>query len=115
LARPGEFAFADTAPEPIVNGFRSVLVGPQHPYLARGLPMDFPGVNFGQSDLFSFQARAFLEQIAGIAGLPPCPSFDDGVRNLELLAAVTASAKAGGAAMAIEARAGVPEQRGKHP
>ena len=36
----------------------------------RGLPMDFPGVGYGQNDLFTFQARAFLEQVAGVEGLP---------------------------------------------
>ena len=35
--------------------------------------MDFPGVGHGQNDFFVFQARAFLEQVAGLDRLPPCP------------------------------------------
>jgi predicted dehydrogenase len=63
--------------------------------------MDFPGVGYGQNDLFVFQARAFLEQVAGVDGLPPMPSFADGLRNLRLLAAVTKSARSGGAEVEI--------------
>jgi hypothetical protein len=37
-----------------------------------------------------------LEQVAGLDGLPRVPSFEDGLRNLRLLAAVTESAKANG-------------------
>jgi predicted dehydrogenase len=56
-----------------------------------------------QNDLFAFQARAFLEQVAGIERLPPCPSFEDGLRNLRLLEAVVASATAGGAEVEVAA------------
>jgi hypothetical protein len=70
LARAGEFGFADPAPSGPTQGYRQVLVGPAHPYLTRGMPMDFPGVGYGQNDLFSFQARAFLEQVAGLDRLP---------------------------------------------
>jgi predicted dehydrogenase len=96
LARAGEFGFVDGTPDRVTQGYRQVLVGPAHPYLTGGLPMDFPGVGYGQNDLFAFQARAFLEQVAGIEGLPPCPSFEEGLRNVRLLEAVVASAKAGG-------------------
>ena len=63
--------------------------------------MDFPSVGFGQNDLFVFQARAFLEQVAGVGKLPPVPSFAHGLRNLRLLAAVTESARTGGAEVAV--------------
>jgi predicted dehydrogenase len=96
LARAGEFGFVDGTARGATQGYRQVLVGPAHPYLTGGLPMDFPGVGYGQNDLFAFQARAFLEQVAGVEGLPPCPSFEEGLRNLRLLEAVVASAKAGG-------------------
>jgi len=101
LDRPAEFSIADRAPARTVNGYRQVLVGPDHPYLAGGLPMDFPGVGHGQNDFFVYQARAFLEQVAGIEGVPPCPSLAEGLHNLRLLAAVTESAQAGGAALAV--------------
>ena len=65
LNRPGEFTFADQGAGAETNGYRQVLLGPQHPDLARGLPMDFPSVGYGQNDLFAWQARAFLDQVAG--------------------------------------------------
>jgi hypothetical protein len=49
--------------------------------------MDFPSVGHGQSDFFTFQARAFLDEIAGRDGLP------------RVLEAVTAAAQANGQAV----------------
>jgi predicted dehydrogenase len=63
--------------------------------------MDFPGVGYGQNDLFVFQARAFLEQVAGLDRLPRVPSFEHGLHNLQLLAAITESAAGGGADVKI--------------
>jgi predicted dehydrogenase len=86
------------------NGFRQVVLGPDHPYLAGGLAMDAPGVGFGQNDAFAYQARAFLEEVAGVpAGesLPRNASFAEGVHNMEILAAVAASARAGGTYVAL--------------
>ena len=102
LARAGEFGFIDGAPAGPTQGFRQVLVGPGHPYLTGGIPMDFPGVGYGQNDLFTFQARAFLEQVAGLQGLPRLASFSEGLHNIRLLDAVVASAKAGGADVTID-------------
>jgi predicted dehydrogenase len=101
LARAGEFGFIDGAPAGPTQGYRQVLVGPDHPYLTGGLPMDFPGVGYGQNDLFTFQARAFLEQVAGVEGLPRLASFEEGLHNIRLLDAVVASAKAGGADVTV--------------
>ncbi|MCW2131546.1 Gfo/Idh/MocA family protein [Arthrobacter sp. VKM Ac-2550] len=81
------------------NGYRQVILGPEHPYLAGGLAMDAPSVGFGQNDAFGYQARAFLEEVAGIdeaSSLPRCATFDEGVHNMELLAAVSESALNGG-------------------
>ncbi len=100
-ARPAEFGFVDGSAASAVRGYRQVLVGPEHPYLRGGLPMDFPSVGLGQNDLFAFQARAFLEQVAGVGTLPPVPSFAHGLRNLRLLAAVTECAQQGGAEVAV--------------
>ena len=102
LARAGEFGFIDGAPAGPTQGFRQVLVGPGHPYLTGGIPMDFPGVGYGQNDLFTFQARAFLEQVVGLEGLPRLASFSEGLHNIRLLDAVVASAKAGGADVTID-------------
>jgi predicted dehydrogenase len=102
LARAGEFGLVDATPAGPTQGYRQVLVGPAHPYLTRGLPMDFPGVGYGQNDLFTFQARAFLEQVAGVQGLPRLASFSEGLHNMRLLDAVVASAKAGGAEVVVD-------------
>jgi predicted dehydrogenase len=104
LERAAEFAVADGSASPGTAGYRNVLVGPAHPYVAGGLPMDFPSVGHGQNDFFSYQARAFLDQIAGIDRLPPCPTLADGQHNLQVLEAVTTSAAAG-------TSAGVPTPR----
>ncbi|MFG1815395.1 Gfo/Idh/MocA family protein [Kribbella sp. NPDC049174] len=101
LNRPGEFAFADHGPDGKTNGFRSVLIGPQHPGIDKGIPMDFPSVGHGQNELFAWQARAFLDQVAGIGKLPPVPSLADGLHNLEILAAVTQSALNHGQAVSL--------------
>jgi predicted dehydrogenase len=101
LARASEFGFVDAQAPQATSGYRQVLIGPNHPYIAGGLPMDFPGVGHGQNDLFAFQARAFLGQVAGVEGIPACPSFEDGLHNLRLLQAVVASAEAGGAAVSV--------------
>jgi predicted dehydrogenase len=102
LDRPAEFTIADRTPAGPVNGYRQVLIGPDHPYLAGGLPMDFPSVGHGQNDFFVYQARAFLEQVAGIDGLPPCPSLAEGLHNLRVLEAVTAAAHADGKAVPVD-------------
>ncbi|GAA4727924.1 Gfo/Idh/MocA family protein [Phytohabitans rumicis] len=101
LGRAGEFSYVDRAVRDGTSGYRTVPVGPGHPYVTGGFPMDFPGVGYGQNDLFVFQARAFLEQVAGLDRLPPVPSFAHGLRNLRVLQAITESADAGGAEVKV--------------
>ena len=101
LSRPGEFTVADFTGGGATNGFRTVLVGPQHPGIERGLPMDFPSVGHGQNDLFTWQARAFLDQVAGLGKLEPLPSLAEGLHNMQVLDAVTRSALDGGRAVEI--------------
>jgi len=91
LTRPAEFSIIDNGPAVEVNGARQVFIGPWHPYIARGLPMDFPTVGHGQNDFFVFQARAFLDQIAGVEVLPPCPDMAHGLHNLRVLEAVVSA------------------------
>jgi predicted dehydrogenase len=111
--RPAEVGLHLDSDAPGQGGFRQVFLGPDHPYLSRGLPMDATGVGFGQNEGFVFQARAFLEEVAGITGdgaLPPCATFDEGVHNMELLAAVAQSAARNGAAVAVPAATGATER-----
>ncbi len=91
----GEFTVSTVGPRPAVNGPRRVLVGPDHPYVRDGLPMVAGAVGYGTGDMFAYQARAFLDQICGIAGLPPCAHFSAGLHGIAVLDAV-ASARAGG-------------------
>ena len=80
---------------PGTNGYRTVNLGADHPYVAGGMPIDVSGVGFGQNEGFACQARAFLEEVAGIPeeeSLPRNASFDEGVHNMEILAAVARSA-----------------------
>ncbi len=101
MDRPAEFSVTRRLRGDGLDGYNQVLAGPAHPYVRGGLPMDFPGVSFGVGDLFGFQARAFLEQVAGIDGLPPVATFDDGLRDLTIVDAVTRSAAADGAAVDV--------------
>lgn len=93
--RPSQVRLFLNGDDPSRNGYRTVNLGSGHPYLAGGMPMDVSGVGFGQNEGFVFQARAFLEEVAGIdpaGALPRNASFDDGVHNMEILAAVATSA-----------------------
>jgi predicted dehydrogenase len=88
LNRPAEFSIVDDGPAQESNGARTVSIGPWHPYIARGLPMDFPTVGHGQNDFFIYQARAFLDQIGGLDRLPACPDMAHGLHNMRVLDAV---------------------------
>lgn len=102
--RPAEIELFLSQGPSAQNGYRQVILGPEHPYLASGLAMDAPSVGFGQNDAFAYQARAFLDEVAGVdetSALPPCATFDEGVHNMELLAAVTESALADGKQVAL--------------
>ena len=92
LTRPGEFHIIDDGPATSSNGDRTVFIGPWHPYVAQGQPMDFPTVGHGQNDFFVFQARALLDQVAGVTKLPPCPDMAYGLHNMRVLEAVVAAA-----------------------
>jgi len=102
MDRPAEFSVIRKLRGDGYDGYNKVPVGPAHPYLKGGVPMDFPGVSYGVGDLFGFQARAFLEQVAGIeGGLPPVASFADGVRDLTIIDAVIRSAAQDGATVDV--------------
>ena len=71
LHRAGEFQISADDVRSELGGSRRVLIGPDHPYIRGGLPMDAGGVGHGVADLFNYQTRAFLDQIAGIGDLRP--------------------------------------------
>ncbi len=107
LERAGEFGLVLNSDPSGYRGFRRVVIGPDAPYFAGGLAMDAQGVGVGQNEGFDYQARAFLEEVAGLdeaESLPRCATFDEGVHNLEVLAAVTESAARGGAGVTVPAQ-----------
>src|SRR5207248_1766302 len=57
-------------------------------------------VGHGQNDFFTFQARAFLDEIAGLDRLPRCPRLAEGLHNLRVLHAVVAAAQGEGQVVA---------------
>lgn len=86
------------------NGFRTVILGPGHPYVGEGFPMAAPGIGFGQNDGFVFQARAFLEEVMGLAETESWPrnaTFDDGVHNMRLISAIAECAADNGREVTI--------------
>lgn len=102
--RPGQFELF--LPEQDDPGYRTVTLGPAHPYWRGGLAMDAPGVGVGQNDGFVFQARAFLEEVAGIPAeksLPRNASFAEGLHNMLLIDAVARSAGSGGSVVTVPA------------
>jgi predicted dehydrogenase len=102
--RPAEYLVDDRQPDPRTRGARQVLAGPQLPYVAGGYPMQAPGVGGGNAELFVYQCRAFLDQVAGTPDpLPPNATFADGLHTMELLSAVVRSARSGGATVTVPA------------
>ncbi len=102
--RNGEFQLMLNEGPHSQRGFRTVLIGPDHPYIAGGLPVDGHGVNVGQNDQFFFQNRAFLQEVAGLpetAALPYCPNFEDGLHNMQIMNTVVESFKQHGASASV--------------
>jgi predicted dehydrogenase len=103
-SRNGEFELLLNSDPYAQRGFRTVQVGPGHPYIAGGLAVDAPGVGVGQNDQFFFQNRAFLQEVAGLkesAALPFCATFEDGLHNMEIIESVIESGKANGASVVV--------------
>ncbi|MFD3448674.1 Gfo/Idh/MocA family protein [Microbacteriaceae bacterium 4G12] len=103
---PGELQVYLAGDDHASAGYRTVILGPDHPYWKGGLAMDAQGVGIGQNDGFVFQARAFLEEVAGIpadASLPRNAGFDEGLHNMLILDAVARSAASGGSAIDVPA------------
>jgi predicted dehydrogenase len=92
VSRPVEFEIASSGVPGQVNGFRRVIVGVEHPYIAGGLAMDATGIGTGHNDSFVYQARAFLDEVAGRDELPRNASFADGLHALLLEEAVVRTA-----------------------
>jgi len=100
--RPAEYLFDDAQPDARTRGARQIIAGPQLPYFAGGVPMEAPGVGASNADNFTYQARAFLDQVAGVAEpLPACATFAEGLRTMEIIRAIVESSQADGAAVQV--------------
>jgi predicted dehydrogenase len=96
--RPAEYLLDDSQPEARTRGARQVIVGPQMPYFRGGYPMEAPGVGIGNQEAFTYQCRAFLDQVAGTPdALPANASFVDALHTMEIIQAVVRSSGAAGA------------------
>ncbi len=92
VTRAGEFQIATGDVPDDTAGFRRVIVGVEHPYISGGLAMDATGIGTGHNDSFVYQARAFLDEIAGRDEIPHNAPFADGLHNLQIKEAVVAAA-----------------------
>jgi predicted dehydrogenase len=102
--RPAEYLFDDAQPEARTRGARQVIVGPQAPYFSGGYPMEAAGVGIGNQEAFTYQCRAFLDQVAGTPDpLPANASFTDALHTMEVIQAVVASSRSGGAPVEVAA------------
>ena len=64
--------------------------------------MQAPGVGGGNAEMFTYQCRAFLDQITGTPDpLPANASFADALHTMEIIQAVVQSAQAGGASVPV--------------
>ncbi len=90
LEKLNELQFLDGSVPAARQGFsRIVVTEPEHPYLDAWWPQ---GHILGWEHAFTHQARDFLHAIA--TGVPPSPSFEDGLQVQSVLAAVGESAAA---------------------
>jgi predicted dehydrogenase len=100
--RPAEYLLDDAQPQAGTGGVRQVIVGPQMPYFRGGYPMQAPGVGGGNAEMFTYQCRAFLDQLAGAADpLPANASFADALHTMEIIQAVVRSSETGGASVPV--------------
>ncbi|MBA6432947.1 Gfo/Idh/MocA family protein [Streptomyces sp. GMR22] len=100
--RPAEYLFDGAQPDARPSGARQIIAGPNLPYFKGGYPMEAPGVGGGNAEMFTYQARAFLDQVAGVAEpLPSCATFADALRTMEIIQAVVESSRQGGTAVDV--------------
>jgi predicted dehydrogenase len=89
---PNELRFYSELDATDVQGFRSIIIGPQHPGAEAFWPV--PGQGLGWGDAFLISVRDLLAAIA--AGVPAQPDFLDGLRAVEVVDAALTSAATGG-------------------
>lgn len=105
MLRTAEFIFSDASAPAGYTGPRTVIINDHTPFYAGSMAMDAPGgVGYTYNQNFAFQARAFLEEIAGVSDhLQPCATFADGLHTLKVIEAIVKSAARNGAEVVVEA------------
>ncbi len=73
------------------NGFRRVVIGPQHPYFAQVTAFPVAGVGYGYSETYLAQAYEFVRAVAEQRQYTP--SFADGLAAVEVCEAVLQAAE----------------------
>ena len=87
----GELEYYDHSDPEASRGFRTIVVGPQHPGAAPFWPVAGQGLGYG--DAFTILIGELLQGLG--QGDAPTPSFLDGMRAAEVVAAAQASAASG--------------------
>ena len=75
-----------------------MIVGPAYPYIAVAQSMPFAGIGHGGQEFFTYQARALLDEIAGLDRLPRQGTFADRLRKPPVEEAIVKIAASGAAA-----------------
>lgn len=102
MLRTSEFTFSDASAPVGYRGPRTVVINDSTPHYAGSMAMDAPGVGYTYNHNFAFQARAFIEEIAGVRDhLQPCATFADGLHTLKVIEAVVKSAELKGAEVVL--------------
>lgn len=96
--RPAEFIVSDNQPDANTRGDRVVYVGPGTARVFDdAVPMPGGNIAFGYGDLFTYQIRAFIDEILGRDGLlPRNATFADGLHTMQVVEAVKKSFAEGG-------------------
>ncbi len=89
--RAAEFSLYVEGDHHAVNGFRRVVVGPDHPYFSQVTAFPVAGVGYGYSETYMAQAYEFVRAIA--EDRPYSPGFADGVAAVEVCELVLQAAE----------------------
>jgi len=89
--RNGELELYDATDPEDAQGFRRIIVGPQHPHADGFWPVAGQGLGYG--DAFTILVRDLLGSLR--RGGAPAPDFLDGMRAAEIVAAAQASSREG--------------------
>ncbi|HEY3058129.1 MAG TPA: Gfo/Idh/MocA family oxidoreductase [Chloroflexota bacterium] len=76
-----------------MNGFRRVVMGPQHPYFSQVTAFPVAGVGYGYTETYIAQAYEFVRAVA--EGRPYRPGFADGYAAVAVCEAVLNAAEEG--------------------